>query len=99
MCPVCLLIRNENFALLHNDYVHGGFCQSCAEHLMDIKANCPICREEINKRHSENFPIIHFHIVFTKLFSFISNSIFMLFVTIFRKFNIIKHPDYSKFNI
>ena len=47
VCHVCLLTRNKNFALLHNDYVHGGFCQSCAEHLMDIKANCPICREEI----------------------------------------------------
>ena len=47
VCHVCLLTRNENFALLHNDYVHGGFCQSCAEHLTDIKVNCPICREEI----------------------------------------------------
>ena len=25
VCHVCLLTRNENFALLHNDYVHGGF--------------------------------------------------------------------------
>ena len=32
VCHVCVLTRNENFALLHNDYVHGGFWQSCGEH-------------------------------------------------------------------
>ena len=47
VCHISLLTRNENFSLLHNDYIHGGFCLSCAEYLMDMKADCPICREEI----------------------------------------------------
>ena len=30
-CNVCLLARVENFALLHDECLHGGFCQMCAK--------------------------------------------------------------------
>ena len=32
---ICLLGREENFALSHEDCVHGGFCQACAERTVD----------------------------------------------------------------
>ena len=37
----------DNFALLHIDHVHAGFCKGCAEGLMEIKIKCPICRADI----------------------------------------------------
>ena len=40
--------RLENYALLHDDFVHGGFCQTCANRLLSMKADCPICRGKIN---------------------------------------------------
>ena len=46
-CHVCLFPRSQNFALLHNQYVHGGFCESCAFRLLKMKAACPICRNII----------------------------------------------------
>ena len=30
-CHVCLQARSENFALLHDDCVHAGFCQSLCQ--------------------------------------------------------------------
>ena len=45
-CHVCLLPRESNFALLHNDYIHGGFCE--AKQLLEMGANCPICRYKIS---------------------------------------------------
>ena len=47
-CHVCLLSRSENFALLHDQCVHAGFCHTCANHLFELKANCPICRSKID---------------------------------------------------
>ena len=47
-CHVCLLPRMSNFALLHGDCVHGGFCEARANQLSNMGANCPICREPIN---------------------------------------------------
>ena len=46
-CHVCLFLRSENFALLHDDFVHSGFCKTCANHLWEMKATCPICRNTI----------------------------------------------------
>ena len=46
-CHVCLLPRVTNFALLHDNYVHGGFCEACANQLLNLKVTCPICRENI----------------------------------------------------
>ena len=46
-CHVCLLPRTQNFALLHEQYVHGGFCEICASRLLQTQANCPICRDKI----------------------------------------------------
>ena len=40
---VCLQNRSENFALLHEDFAHGGFCESCAKTLQQLKHECPIC--------------------------------------------------------
>ena len=37
ICHICLLGREDNFALLHEDCVHGGFCQACAERIIDMK--------------------------------------------------------------
>ena len=47
-CHVCLLPRSENFALLHDDFVHGGFYQTCPNRLLSMKADYPICRGKIN---------------------------------------------------
>ena len=47
-CHVCLMPRESNFALLHDAYVHGGFCKTCANQLAEMGANCPICRNPIN---------------------------------------------------
>ena len=47
ICHICLLGREENFALLHEDCAHGGFCQSCAERIIDMKVICPICRAKV----------------------------------------------------
>ena len=46
-CHVCLLPRTENFGLLHENFLHGGFCETCANRLLTIKADCPICRGNI----------------------------------------------------
>ena len=46
-CHVCILPRSQNFALLHDQYVHGGFCEICASRLLKTQANCPICRDKI----------------------------------------------------
>ena len=47
-CHICFLGREENFALLHEDFVHGGFCQACAELIVDMKVICPVCRAKVN---------------------------------------------------
>ena len=47
ICHICLLGREENFALLREDCVHGGFCQACAERIVDMKVICPICRAKV----------------------------------------------------
>ena len=47
-CHVCFLPRTQNFALLHDQYVHGGFCESCSTRLLELNANCQICRNKIN---------------------------------------------------
>ena len=46
-CHVCLFPRGENFDFLHDEYVHSGFCESCAFRLLQMKAACPICRNII----------------------------------------------------
>ena len=38
----------RNFALLHEDCLHAGFCKTCANNLLELEANCPICRSEIS---------------------------------------------------
>ena len=40
-CHVCLLPR------VHDNCVHGGFCEACANQLLNLKVTCPICRENI----------------------------------------------------
>ena len=46
-CHVCLMPSTENIGLLHEDFLHGGFCETCANRLLTIKAVCPICRGNI----------------------------------------------------
>ena len=46
-CHVCLFPRGENFAFSHDEYVHSGFCESCAFSLLKMKAACPIRRNII----------------------------------------------------
>ena len=46
-CHVCLLPRTENLGLLHENFLHGGFCKTCANRLITVKADCPICRSKI----------------------------------------------------
>ena len=41
-CHVRLRSRSENFALLHDHCVHAGFCESYANHLLELKDNCLI---------------------------------------------------------
>ena len=36
-CHVCLFPRSENFALLHDNCVHGGFCKTCADRFFGMK--------------------------------------------------------------
>ena len=44
-CHVCLEKRGGgDYALLHEDNAHAGFCQSCAYTLHKDKHECPICR-------------------------------------------------------
>ena len=43
-CHVCLLPRTENLGLLHENLLHGGFCETCANRLLTVKADCPICK-------------------------------------------------------
>ena len=44
-CHVCLLSRIENFALLHDDFDHRGFCKRCASRMFEMKSACPLCKE------------------------------------------------------
>ena len=46
-CHVCLLLRSENFALLHDDFVHSGYCKTCANRKWEMKATCTTCRNTI----------------------------------------------------
>ena len=46
-CYVCLFPRIENFGLLHESFLHGGFCETCENRLLTVKADCPICRSKI----------------------------------------------------
>ena len=43
-CHVCLQKLGGNFALLHEDHAHAGFCQSCADTFRQDNHECPICR-------------------------------------------------------
>ena len=43
-CNVCLLPRIENFGLIHENLLHGGFCEKRANRLLTVKADCPICK-------------------------------------------------------
>ena len=36
-----------DFGLLHVDFLHGSFCETCANRLLTIKAVCPIRRGNI----------------------------------------------------
>ena len=58
-CHVCLLARVENFALLHDECLHGRFCQMCAKKILDLKARCPICREDIKEFYKSSSDILH----------------------------------------
>ena len=61
---VCLFPRSENLPLLHDDNcVHGGFCKTCADRLMGMKADCPICRSSI-KRIIEDFSITKVYLAY-----------------------------------
>ena len=43
-CHVCLQELIGNFALLHENHAHAGFCEICANILRQEKHECPICR-------------------------------------------------------
>ena len=69
--------RMTNFALFHVNWMHGGFCEACANQLLNLKVRCSICRENIkgftdlsvmyqsnrhNFSHNINFLLFHkFH--------------------------------------
>ena len=63
-CHVCLLPRIENFALLHENFLHGGFCKTCGNRLLAVKADCPISRSKYypSLRFLNNWRFqVHFH--------------------------------------
>ena len=47
-CYVCLHEIKENFAFLHDNFAHAGFCERCANELHLSNRKCPICRGKIN---------------------------------------------------
>ena len=47
LLSVCLERRSEIFALLHEGLAHGGFCERCANTLIELKQKCPVCRGKI----------------------------------------------------
>ena len=48
VCYAYLLSKSENFTILHDACVHAGFCKTCANHLLELEANSPICRSKIS---------------------------------------------------
>ena len=47
-CFICLQERTENFAFLHYNFAHAGFCEQCANELHQANRECPICRGKID---------------------------------------------------